>query len=149
MNIKLNRIAAVLLTLTMGMSLLAGCGVSDGGKKNAREINICIWGGVYSEDAIDKFEEDTGISVNITYITNDRYDIPAKAADHVRLGESEQMFEYLICAVCPVTGDYEAGSPECGFLFPSYAEGGALMNCIDIYQSDVSRPHRELEEMFL
>ena len=71
---------------------------------------------------------------------HDRYDIPAKAADHVRLGESEQMFEYLICAVCPVTGDYEAGSPECGFLFPSYAEGGALMNCIDIYQSDVLRP---------
>ena len=83
------------------------------------------------------------------FMFHDRYDIPSKAADHVRLGESEEMFEYLICAVCPVTGDYEAGSPECGFLFPSYAEGGALMNCIDIYQSDVSRPHRELEEIFL
>ena len=67
-------------------------------------------------------------------------------------GWSPQMTMLLgseICAVCPVTGDYEAGSPECGFLFPSYAEGGALMNCIDIYQSDVSRPHRELEEIFL
>lgn len=82
-------------------------------------------------------------------IFHDRYDIPAKAADHVRLGESERMFEYLICAVCPVSGDYEAGKPECGFLFPSYAEGGALMNCIDIYQADTQRPHRELEELFL
>ena len=83
------------------------------------------------------------------FVFHDRYDIPAKAADYVRLGESEEMFEYLICAVCPVTGDYEAGSPECGFLFPAYAEGGALMNCIDIYQSDMSCAHRELEEMLL
>lgn len=80
---------------------------------------------------------------------HDRYDIPAKAADHARLGESERVFEYLICAVCPVSGDYEAGKPECGFIFPAFADGGALINCIDIYQADVMRPHRELEELFL
>ena len=83
------------------------------------------------------------------FLFHDRYDIPAKAADHVRLGESEQMFEYLICAVCPVTGDYEPGEPECGFLFPAYAQGGALINCIDIYQADEKRPHGELEELLL
>lgn len=83
------------------------------------------------------------------FLFHDRYDIPAKAADHVRLGESEQMFEYLICAVCPVTGDYEPGEPECGFLFPAYAQGGALTNCIDIYQADEKRPHGELEELLL
>ncbi len=83
------------------------------------------------------------------FMFHDRYDIPSKAADHVRLGESEEMFEYLICAVCPVTGDYEAGSPECGFIFPSYAKGGALLNCIDIYQADMSCVHRELVEMLL
>ena len=83
------------------------------------------------------------------FLFHDRYDIPAKAADHVRLGESEQMFEYLICAVCPVTGDYEPGEPECGFLFPAYAEGGALVNCIDIYQADEKRPHEELKELLL
>ena len=49
---------------------------------------------------------------------------------------AEQVFEYLICAVCPINGDYEAGEPECGFLFPAYAGGGALVNCIDIYQAD-------------
>lgn len=83
------------------------------------------------------------------FMFHDRYDIPSKAADHVRLGESEETFEYLICAVCPVTGDYEAGSPECGFIFPSYAKGGALLNCIDIYQADMSCVHRELVEMLL
>ena len=24
----------------------------------------------------------------------------------------------LICAICPVSGDYEPGEPECGFLIP-------------------------------
>ena len=36
------------------------------------------------------------------YMFYDRYDIPAKASDKERLGESEEMFEYLICAICPV-----------------------------------------------
>lgn len=78
------------------------------------------------------------------YLFHDRYDIPAKAADHERLGESEQMFEYLICAICPVFGDYEPGMPECGFLFPAFAEGGAILNYVDIYQADENHPHREL-----
>ena len=54
------------------------------------------------------------------YVFHDRYDIPAKGKDHVRQGESEEMFEYLICAICPVSGDYEPGEPECGFLFPAF-----------------------------
>jgi hypothetical protein len=82
------------------------------------------------------------------YLFHDRYDIPAKAADHERLGESEQTFEYIICAICPVTGDYEAGEPECGFLFPSYTDGGAAINCVDIYQADADHPHKELLQIF-
>ena len=32
------------------------------------------------------------------YVFHDNYDIPAKATDKERLGESEEMFSYLICA---------------------------------------------------
>ena len=78
------------------------------------------------------------------YIFHDRYDIPAKGKDHVRQGESENMFEYLICAICPVSGDYEPGEPECGFLFPAYMDGGAAMNYVDVYQADKENPHMEL-----
>ena len=39
------------------------------------------------------------------YMFYDRYDIPAKASDKERLGESEEMFPYLICAVCPLVGE--------------------------------------------
>ena len=101
---------------------------------------------IFYEMIAEKYSSDHEYGI---FLFHDRYDIPVKASDHERLGESEQMFEYLICAVCPVTGDYEAGKPECGFLFPSYAEGGALVNCIDIYQADEMHPHRELEEMLL
>ena len=39
--------------------------------------------------------------------------------------------------------------PECGFLFPAYSDGGALMNCIDIYHADEKHPHEELEDILL
>lgn len=59
------------------------------------------------------------------YVFHDRYDVPVKAADKERLGESEEVYEYLICAICPLVGDYEPGKPECGFLFPSFKERSA------------------------
>lgn len=81
------------------------------------------------------------------YLFHDRYDIPAKAADHERLGESERTFEYIIGAVCPVSGDYEAGMPEWGFLFPAFEDGGALLNGIEIYSRD-GKKRGELEALF-
>ena len=51
------------------------------------------------------------------YVFHDRYDVPIKTADHERQWESEEVFEYIICTICPVSGDYEPGKPECGFLF--------------------------------
>ena len=58
---------------------------------------------IFYEMTGEKYRSDHEYGI---FVFHDRYDIPAKAADHVRLGESEQMFEYLICAVCPVTGAY-------------------------------------------
>lgn len=78
------------------------------------------------------------------YFFHDRYDIPAKAADHQRLGESERLFEYIICAIAPVSGDYEPGAPECGFLFPAFEDGGAALEHIDVFQADPAHPHKEL-----
>lgn len=81
------------------------------------------------------------------YVFHDRYDIPAKGSDHERLGESEEMFEYLICTISPVSGDYEVGEPECGFLFPAFMDGSAALNYVDVYQADKEHPHRELLEI--
>ena len=81
------------------------------------------------------------------YVFHDRYDIPVKGTDHERQGESEKMYEYLIGVICPVSGDYEPGEPECGFLFPAFMGESAALNYIDIYQADMNHPHIELLEM--
>ena len=48
---------------------------------------------------------------------------PAKAADKERLWESEEVFEYLIGAVCPLQGEYEAGDFQCAdFCFGLYRQ---------------------------
>ena len=67
------------------------------------------------------------------YMFYDRYDIPAKAFDKERLGESEEMFPYLICAVCPLVGEYEPGNPICGFLFPAFVDRSGDLERVDIY----------------
>lgn len=77
------------------------------------------------------------------FVFHDRYDIPAKASDQERVGESEEMFEYLIGVVCPLIGDYEPGEPEWGFLFPMFTDGGGDLNHVGVYQADAEReyPH--------
>lgn len=70
---------------------------------------------------------------------HDRYDIPKKGTDKERLGESEEMFEYLICAVCPLKGEYEPGRPEWGFLFPAFTEQCADLNHVQFYQADTQK----------
>lgn len=70
------------------------------------------------------------------FVYHDRYDIPAKASDKERLGESEEMFEYLIGVICPLIGEYEPGEPEWGFLFPMFTDGGGDLNHVGVYQAE-------------
>ena len=48
------------------------------------------------------------------------YDIPLKGADHAGQWESEEVYKYLICAICDLAGEYEPGAPYAGFLYPSF-----------------------------
>ena len=82
-------------------------------------------------------------------VFHDRYDIPAKASDKERLWESEEVFEYLICVVCPLAGEYEPGEPECGFLFPAFTDRSGDLNHVNVFQKNPGRPHMELVEEIL
>ena len=64
------------------------------------------------------------------------YDIPRKAGDKSWLGESEAVYAYLICALCPLEGEYEPGSPVQGFLFPAYADQCADLDHVDLFRRD-------------
>lgn len=76
-----------------------------------------------------------------------RYDIPVKASDKESLWESEEVFEYMICAICPLFGEYEPGDPECGFLFPAFTDRSRDLNHIAVFQADAGWPHTELLEV--
>lgn len=80
---------------------------------------------------------------------HDRYDVPVKASDKECLGESEEIFEYLICAICPLEEEYTPGMPEWGFLFPAFTDRGTDLNHINIFHADDAHPHEELIENVL
>lgn len=101
---------------------------------------------IFYELVAEHYQTDSEYAV---FVFHDSYDVPVKAADKERLGESEEVFSYLICAICPLTGDYEPGSPECGFLFPSFSERSASPDHVAVFQADTTRPHRELESKIL
>ena len=78
------------------------------------------------------------------YLYHNIYDIPLKSTDHESLWESEEIYEYIICAICPVTGDYEPEKPECGFIFPAFCDRSEDSSIIDIYQQNPEHPKTEL-----
>ena len=83
------------------------------------------------------------------FVFHDRYDVPMKASDKERLGESEEVYEYLICAICPITGDYEPGVPEWGFVYPMFSDRSSDIEHIGIFNRNKERPNTEIENLLL
>ena len=77
------------------------------------------------------------------------YDVPMKASDKERLWESEEVYDFLICAISPLRGEYEPGLPDCGFLFPAFSERSADLTHIHVYHREKGRSCRELTESVL
>ena len=95
---------------------------------------------------------------------HDIYDVPVKTKDNLKLDESEEVYEYLLCAVCPVTlskpglgylessneiglrlRDWIVGAPDTGFLFPAFTDRSTDIHTALFY----TRNTRELPEEFL
>lgn len=53
------RLLALLLTSVFAVTILAGCGSKDKG-----ELNLYTWSGMYPQEVLDGFEEETGIRIN-------------------------------------------------------------------------------------
>ena len=64
------------------------------------------------------------------------YDVPTKGKDKENQWESEEVYQFLIGTISPVTGDYEAGKPEAGFLYPAFANHSTDIDGINIYQAE-------------
>ena len=86
---------------------------------------------------------DMGESNYLLLLANDSYDVPRRNHDALRAEGSDEVFSYILCAVCPVkTGKTELGyfsgdnefhcaasqtvvAPELGFLFPAFDDRAA------------------------
>ncbi|BFL48305.1 DUF4317 family protein [Lactonifactor longoviformis] len=78
------------------------------------------------------------------YLFFGAYDVPLKANDKEALWDSEEIYSFLIGAICPVHGEYEAEAPESGFLFPAFKNRSGDEYHINIYHADADHPHTEL-----
>ena len=98
----------------------------------------------------------------------DRYDAPVKTTDKIKTGESEEVFHYFLCAICPVeltkpnlgfvdkdTGlsitsrDWVVNLPESGFMYPAFNERSTDVHSLLAYTKNAKTPHRELVEDML
>lgn len=95
-------------------------------------------------------------------IFNDTYDIMSRTSDNRKLDESEEVYEYLLCAICPVAlskpglgyhkeenrigariRDWVVGVPDIGFLFPAFDGGSADIHKVDYFVRDAKDSHPE------
>jgi hypothetical protein len=99
---------------------------------------------------------------------HDAYDVMTKTTDNSRLDESEEVFEYLLVAICPVSltkpglgylenenkigarnRDWAVGAPESGFIFPTFTERSTDIHATMFYTKNVTEPHKEMMELTL
>lgn len=101
-------------------------------------------------------------------IFHDAYDVITKTNDDLKIDESEEVFQYLLCAICPVNlskpglgyredehrigvriQDRVVGMPDVGFLFPSFSERAANVHALTYYVRDARDSHRDFVEAAL
>ena len=70
------------------------------------------------------------------YLFYGSYDVPLKANDKEQLWESEEVYQFLVCAICPVYDEYEPGEPVGGFLFPAFKERSGDTHRMNIFKRE-------------
>lgn len=99
---------------------------------------------------------------------HDVYDVMTKTSDNNKLDESEEVYEYIICAICPMilskpglgynksdmrigtlNREWMVGMPETGFVFPAFNDRSTDIHSVLMYTADSKNPHKELIEDIL
>lgn len=70
------------------------------------------------------------------FVFHGTYDVPVKAKDKESLWESEEVYDFIICTVSPMAGEYEPDAPVFGFLYPAFSDRSSDENKIDIFHAD-------------
>ncbi|MEG0772027.1 DUF4317 domain-containing protein [Clostridium sp.] len=101
----------------------------------------------------------------IILVFHDAYDVITKTTDNSKIDESEEVYEYVLCAICPVSlsepglgyfeeenkikariRDWVVDAPANGFVFPAFIDRSADVNSIMYYTKNPKDTHPELME---
>ena len=93
---------------------------------------------------------------------HDAYDVMTRTSDNNNLDESEEVYEYLICAICPVdlskpglgfleeehrigprVRDWVVGAVDTAFLFPAFNDRSTDIHSTLFYTKNTKEPHSE------
>ena len=93
---------------------------------------------------------------------HDAYDVMTRTKDNNNLDESEEVYEYLICAICPVdlskpglgfleeehrigprVRDWVVGAVDTAFLFPAFNDRRTDIHSTLFYTKNTKEPHSE------
>ena len=93
---------------------------------------------------------------------HDAYDVMTRTSDNNNLDESEEAYEYLICAICPVdlskpglgyleneqrigprVRDWVVGAVDTAFLFPAFNDRSTDIHSTLFYTKNTKEPHSE------
>lgn len=98
-------------------------------------------------------------------VFHDAYDVITKTTDNSKIDESEEVYEYILCAICPVSlsdpglryfeeekkittriRDWVVNAPTIGFVFPAFIDRSSDVNSVMYYTKNPKDPHPELME---
>ena len=123
-----------------------------------------------SDELMDAFydlviENYSYVGSYLILVFHDAYDVMTKTSDNNKLDESEEVYEYLLCAICPVTltkpglgyredenriaprvRDWVVGVPDTGFVFPAFTDRSSDIHSVMFYTRDTKSPHTEFME---
>jgi hypothetical protein len=104
----------------------------------------------------------------IILVFHDAYDVITKTTDGFNVDESEEVYEYMLCAVCPVSlsdaglgyfedenkikarvRDWVVAAPTVGFVFPAFIDRSSDVNTVMYYTKNPKDPHPEFMEKVL
>lgn len=99
----------------------------------------------------------------IILLASDKYDVPSHSVDGEKSGESNEVFNYFVCAVCPikatktqlgfyvsgnpfrsVSGDSIVGGAEVGFMFPAFDDRSANIYKMMFFTKNAGEDHSAL-----
>ena len=113
----------------------------------------------YYDLVIDTYDEPGNYLI---LLFMDSYDVMTRTNDNNNLDESEEVYKYLMCAICPVSlskpglgylesekrigpriRDWVVGVPDTGFLFPAFNDRSTDIHSTLFYTKNTKEPHSE------